>query len=640
MQQPLLVDGKKLTLEQWLDNMQLSQFGDKFRDMRLGELLSYTDKDIEDLCDEFEIKMPFKKRLSDAVHVLQANKKKIELIREKSKNNKDGKKDGKFVGKEKGDEIIPITRTIISAEEEKAFDSIDERYKDIIQSISDTQQSINNLKIGHKKCKQDINITFDKLITKLNNRRSQLIERLNFEGNKKMKIIKDNKEKLINYKQSIESCQSDADKLTMDVTMDRKTRKKRILQIEKYVYKYAITNNIKLTTDGHVDDNFLRFDYKSQTAQKALSFVSNYGNILVNEVPIPPIVNIIAIGITRCKINFKLDPNSNPYVEKPKAWIVEYRLWQQQQQQEQDDDDDDDDDVKQNQWIPKAKLENVNDYILDSLKPNTKYSIRVCCSNNNGWSEYSQIVNLTTKAIEGGIDSKIINLKEKKILLKLLADKFDTEIEEKQIGLNGNNGNKNNNNNNNNNNNHKKKQSSSFLGGIFGVKSKNIFVNEDNINLHLLFRGSRDGFEADKFHEKCDLIKNTIIIIQVAENKNVFGGFTKIAWKSPRNFQFVNDDKCFLFNLRNNISTKDKPSIFEIKQTDIKYAVCHDPKYGPIFGNGYSLCIYDRCNEVDTNYTNPISFNFREKPNQLSGKYNFTVKDYEVFQVHLRKLKK
>ena len=106
MQQPLLVSGKKLTLEQWLENMELSQFKDKFKDMRLGELLSYTDKDIEDLCDEFGIKMPFKKRLADAIHVLQANKKKIELIKEKSDNKKDGGK------KQKGDETTNVNRIL------------------------------------------------------------------------------------------------------------------------------------------------------------------------------------------------------------------------------------------------------------------------------------------------------------------------------------------------------------------------------------------------------------------------------------------------------------------------------------------------------------------------------------------------
>merc|ERR1719373_1041924 len=116
---------------------------------------------------------------------------------------------------------------MISAEEENAFDAMAARHSEVSQCLADTNQS---------------NVAFDRIITKLNNRRQQLIERLNYEGNKKMAVIKDNKEKLTNYKQSIESCQADADKLTLDVTMDRRTRKFRILQIEKYVIKYATTN--------------------------------------------------------------------------------------------------------------------------------------------------------------------------------------------------------------------------------------------------------------------------------------------------------------------------------------------------------------------------------------------------------------
>ena len=183
MQQPLMVSGKKLTLEQWLENMELDQFKEKFRDMRLGELVSYTDKDIEDLCEEFGIKMPYKKRLSDAIHVLQASKKKIELIKEKGDKQANAENGAPAT-------VAPITRTMISAEEENAFDSMEERLAEVVQSLADTQTAIDTLKGNHKKCKAEINGAFDKIITKLNNRRQQLIERLNYEGNKKMAVIK------------------------------------------------------------------------------------------------------------------------------------------------------------------------------------------------------------------------------------------------------------------------------------------------------------------------------------------------------------------------------------------------------------------------------------------------------------------
>ena len=126
-----------------------------------------------------------KKRLSDAIHLLQANKNKIELI-SSSKTSKGGKlRGGKNNKNIKNEEKKSVVRTIISAEEEKAFDLIQERYRDILQSISYINESIDLLKKNHGKCKLEVNRAFDEIIVKLNNRRQQLLERLNFEGNKK-----------------------------------------------------------------------------------------------------------------------------------------------------------------------------------------------------------------------------------------------------------------------------------------------------------------------------------------------------------------------------------------------------------------------------------------------------------------------
>merc|ERR1719229_504032 len=175
----------------------------------------------------------------------------------------------------------------------------------------------------------------------------------------------------------------------------------------------------------------------------------------------------------------------------------------------------------------------------------------------------------------------------------------------------------------------------SFLGGIFGGK-KTRHIVEEQVTMQLLYRGSKDGFEASAFHEKCDFMDNTVVVVQTKENGNVFGGYTAAPWKSPKSFEFVDDPQAFLFLLSNYTNPRDKAQIFGVYPDDAQYAVCHDPKYGPIFGNGYSLCLYDKCDEVNKNYTNPVSFGFREKPNQLSGKYNFTVNEYEVFQVSLK----
>ena len=49
-----------------------------------------------------------------------------------------------------------------------------------------------------------------------------------------MKTIKTDKEKLLNYKRSTETAKNDLNRLTMDVTMDKKTRKYKVNTIAKY----------------------------------------------------------------------------------------------------------------------------------------------------------------------------------------------------------------------------------------------------------------------------------------------------------------------------------------------------------------------------------------------------------------------
>ena len=53
----------------------------------------------------------------------------------------------------------------------------------------------------------------------------------------------------------------------------------------------------------------------------------------------------------------------------------------------------------------------------------------------------------------------------------------------------------------------------------------------------LLFRGSRDGFQAETFHSKCDNKGPTVTIVK--RGNNIFGGFTEISWNS----KYVTCDK-------------------------------------------------------------------------------------------------
>ena len=53
------------------------------------------------------------------------------------------------------------------------------------------------------------------------------------------------------------------------------------------------------------------------------------------------------------------------------------------------------------------------------------------------------------------------------------------------------------------------------------------------VNFTLLYRASENDFSALKFHEKCDNIPNTMLLVRTEFDK-VIGGFTPLAWNSSK----------------------------------------------------------------------------------------------------------
>ena len=49
--------------------------------------------------------------------------------------------------------------------------------------------------------------------------------------------------------------------------------------------------------------------------------------------------------------------------------------------------------------------------------------------------------------------------------------------------------------------------------------------------MRLLYRGSRDGFEANDFHKNCDNKGSTLSIVK-SNKGNIFGLWTDISWSS------------------------------------------------------------------------------------------------------------
>jgi len=149
----------------------------------------------------------------------------------------------------------------------------------------------------------------------------------------------------------------------------------------------------------------------------------------------------------------------------------------------------------------------------------------------------------------------------------------------------------------------------------------------DLLNSSYIFRGTRDGFTAAKFHEKCDKSKPTVTIVQSNFDK-VFGGFTDTAWTVTNNY--VNTTGAFIFSL----TDKQK---YNLKANMQQYAKYTNSAYLATFGGGFDFYLCDSCNTVNSSYSNfGHSYEMNSKTKEsLVGGYNFTVKEVEVFELKI-----
>jgi hypothetical protein len=160
----------------------------------------------------------------------------------------------------------------------------------------------------------------------------------------------------------------------------------------------------------------------------------------------------------------------------------------------------------------------------------------------------------------------------------------------------------------------------------------------------LLWRGSRDGFGARQFHERCDGHANTLTLLLDTEG-NVFGGFTPVKWESPEwngksgiqsnCWKSDNSLKSFVFTLKNphNYPT----TKFALKPDRKQFAIRCDIDEGPTFGRENDIWIMNDSHTSLHNRTNLGGTYTNET--QLSGEtvstgsVTFTVQEIEVFEI-------
>jgi hypothetical protein len=164
----------------------------------------------------------------------------------------------------------------------------------------------------------------------------------------------------------------------------------------------------------------------------------------------------------------------------------------------------------------------------------------------------------------------------------------------------------------------------------------NILKEFQGKNWNLLYRGSRDGFRASNFHEKCDNQMNTLALIEMMKGF-IFGGFTLIAWESASSSIGKPDSsgKSFLFSLKNPRNSEPRKFMLKSGNNAIYcYSSC-----GPCFAGGGDFAVYDNFN-IATHYFTSLGNSYVndtgiDEKLVFTGEYNFTVKEIEVFTISL-----
>ena len=142
-----------------------------------------------------------------------------------------------------------------------------------------------------------------------------------------------------------------------------------------------------------------------------------------------------------------------------------------------------------------------------------------------------------------------------------------------------------------------------------------------------LYQASIDGDSVRDFHNKCDNIPNTLVIIKSSGNRR-FGGFTSETWESCENCKYKYDKNAFLFSL-------DKQKIYICKNSN--RAIYCNINYGPSFGNEISIQVNSIIENYLFTYESNIdsSYDFYGDNNALSdgnGKSTNAL-ELEVFQI-------
>jgi hypothetical protein len=155
----------------------------------------------------------------------------------------------------------------------------------------------------------------------------------------------------------------------------------------------------------------------------------------------------------------------------------------------------------------------------------------------------------------------------------------------------------------------------------------------------LLWRGSRDGFGAKDFHNRCDGHTNTLTFVKDT-NGNIFGGFTPVAWASSGGYNSDHSLASFIFTLKNPYNVRMRT--FALKEDRRHNAIGRNAEDGPKFGVN-CIRISSHCNVNNDSFTGDFGRTYETTewdPRDdhgwsifLTGSAYFRVQEIEVFKI-------
>ena len=143
----------------------------------------------------------------------------------------------------------------------------------------------------------------------------------------------------------------------------------------------------------------------------------------------------------------------------------------------------------------------------------------------------------------------------------------------------------------------------------------------------LIYKALELGDKAQTFHEKCDNINMSLVLIETDKGVR-FGGFTTRSWKGNCLKKF--DNKAFVFNLDNN-------TIFDI--IEFEPAISSYPEFGPVF-LGCQIKIFDNFfSQGGTTCLGGLNYRTTKDYELNNGQQKYLVKDLEVYRIELVDIK-